>query len=86
MVGRNYTFKMTKKEYEVYEAWCKENGLDTGGGAIGGAVGFEIIPTSLGDIVTAYASVVVKDELGEVSYDKNGNIKKRRIECEIRSI
>ena len=86
MVSRNYSFKMTNEEYEIYETWCKENGLDTGGGAIGGAVGFEIIPTSLGDIVTAYASVVVKDELGEVSYDKNGNIKKRRIECEIRGI
>lgn len=86
MVGRNYSFKMTNEEYEIYETWCKENGLNTGGGAIGGAVSFEIIPTSLGDIVTAYATVIVKDELGEVSYDKNGNMKKRRIECKIRDI
>ena len=51
-----------------------------------GATTLEIVPTSLGDIVTAYASVCVKDELDEISYDKNGKPKKRRIECEIRGI
>ena len=44
------------------------------------------MPTALGDIVTAVAHVVVKDELGEISYDKSGKPKKRRIELTIRDI
>jgi hypothetical protein len=44
------------------------------------------VPTSLGDVVTAYAMICVKDEIGEISYDKNGKPKKRRIDCEIRGI
>lgn len=51
-----------------------------------GSTSFDITPTSLGDIVTAYAEVVVRDELGEPSYDKNGKLKKKRIECVIRDI
>ena len=86
MLGPDFTFSFTDEEYEIYKAWCKENHLDGYHGAIGGATTLEIVPTSLGDIVTAYASVCVKDELDEISYDKNGKPKKRRIECEIRGI
>lgn len=86
MVGPKYTFRMTPEEYKKYEQWCKDNHLDGYAGACGGNTAFEIVPTSLGDIVTAFAQVVVRDELGEISYDKNGNPKKRRIECIIRDI
>lgn len=86
MVGPKYTFKMTSEEYKKYEQWCKDNHLDGYAGACGGNTAFEIVPTSLGDIVTAFAQVVVRDELGEVSYDKNGKPKKKRIECIIRDI
>ena len=86
MVGPKYTFKMTPEEYKIYEQWCKDNYLNGYAGACGGNIGFEIIPTALGDIVTAFATVVVKDELGEISYDKQGNPKKKRIECLIRDI
>lgn len=86
MVGPKYTFRMTPEEYTKYEQWCKDNHLDGYAGACGGNTAFEIVPTSLGDIVTAFAQVVVRDELGEISYDKNGKPKKRRIECIIRDI
>ena len=86
MIGRNYTFKFTDEEYAKYETWCKENGLDGYHGAIGGATRLEMIPTSLGDIVTAYAEVPVRDELGEISYDSCGKPKKKTIECIIRDL
>ena len=86
MIGRNYSFEFTDEEYAKYETWCKENGLDGYHGAIGGATRLEIIPTSLGDIVTAIADVIVHDELGEPSYDAHGKIKRKRIECEIRGL
>ena len=86
MIGRNYSFEFTDEEYAKYEAWCKENGLDGYHGAIGGATRLEIIPTSLGDIVTAIADVIVRDELGEPSYNAHGEIKRKRIECEIRGL
>lgn len=86
MVGRDYSFSFTDAEYAKYEQWCHLNKLNGYGGAIGGSTSFDITPTSLGDIVTAYAEVVVRDELGEPSYDKNGKLKKKRIECVIRDI
>jgi len=86
MVGQNYTFTMTPEEYHLYEQWCKENHLDEYSGAAGGNVGFEIIPTSLGEIVTVFAHIVVRDELGEVSHDKNGVPKRKRIEYVLRDI
>ena len=86
MIGRNYVFEFTDKEYAKYEAWCKENGLDGYHGAIGGATSLEITPTSLGDIVIAKAQVIVRDELGEISYDSFGKPKKKIIECEIRGL
>ena len=86
MVGPKYTFKMTNEEYQKYKQWCHENHLDGYAGASGARTFFEIVPTALGDIVTAVAHVVVKDELGEISYDKSGKPKKRRIECTIRDI
>jgi hypothetical protein len=86
MLDRDFSFSFTDAEYEIYKAWCKENHLDGYQGAIGGATTLEIVPTSLGDVVTAYAMICVKDEIGEISYDKNGKPKKRRIDCEIRGI
>lgn len=86
MVGRDYEFKMTDEEYDKYEAWCKENELDKYCGAVGGNVCFDICPTSLGEIVTAYAYVPVYDELGEISYNDQGWRKTRRIEFEVRSV
>lgn len=86
MIGRDYCFQFTDEEYIRYKVWCKENGLDGYHGTIGGATTLEIVSTSLGDIVTAVAEVAVRDELGEVSYDASGKIKKKRIECTIRGI
>ena len=86
MIGRNYVFNFNDEEYAKYEAWCKENKLDGYHGAIGGATRLEIIPTSIGDIVTAIAEVPIRDELGEVSYDASGKIKRKRIECTIREL
>lgn len=86
MVGPKYVFKMSSEEYKKYKQWCIDNKLDGYAGAIGGNTYFEIVPTALGDIVTAVAHVVVKDELGEVSYDKDGKPEKKRIECVLRDI
>ena len=86
MVNENFSFKFERDEYERYETWCKENGLDGYYGAIGGSTSFEITPTSIGDIVTVYANVLVKDELGEISYDRNGEPKRRRIELKLREL
>ena len=86
MVSENFTFKFERDEYERYESWCKENDLDGYYGAIGGSTSFEITPTSIGDIVTVFADVVVKDELGEISYDTNGEPKRRRIELKLREL
>lgn len=86
MLSRDFSFSFTDAEYERYKNWCKESHLDGYQGAIGGATTLEIVPTSLGEVVTAYAMICVKDEIGEISYDKNGKPKKRRIDCEIRGI
>ena len=74
MLDRNFTFSFTKEEYELYRDWCKENHLDGMQSNLGGATTIEITPTSLGEIVNAYAHIYVKDELDEISYDKNGKL------------
>ena len=86
MISRDYQFRFTDEEYAKYEAWCIINKLNGYHGAIGGATTLEITPTSLGDIITAVAEIPIYDELGEISYDSFGKIKKKRIECEIRGI
>ena len=86
MLDRNFTFSFTKEEYELYRDWCKENHLDGMQSNLGGATTIEITPTSLGEIGNAYAHIYVKDELDEISYDKNGKPKTKRIDCEIRGI
>ena len=83
MVGKDYSFSFTDAEYAKYEEWCHSNKLDGYSGAIGGSTSFDITPTSLGEISN---EEVVRDELGEPSYDKNGKLKKKRIECVIRDI
>lgn len=81
MVSRNYrmTFQFTDELYEKYKSWCVENGLDGYHGAIGGAHHFEVTPTSIGDFVDAVATVPIRDELGELSYDKNGKRKVKEV-------
>ena len=83
MVNENFSFKFERDEYKRYETWCKENGLD---GMYSAATTFEITQTAIGSIVTVYANVLIKDELGEISYDKNGEPKCRRIELKLRDI
>lgn len=83
MVSENFTFKFERDEYERYESWCKENGLDE---MYGAATTFEITQTEIGSIVTVFANVLVKDELGEISYDRNGEPKRRRIELKLREL
>lgn len=83
MVSENFNFKFERDEYKRYETWCKENGLD---GMYSAATTFEITQTEIGSIVTVFAHVLVKDELGEISYDKNGQPKRRRIELRLRKL
>lgn len=82
----NLCYNFTAEEGARYARWREENGLNGYHGAIGGQVTFEITPTSLGTIIVASSVVPVKDELGEVSCDANGNPKAKRIECVIRDI
>ena len=49
-------------------------------GAIGGAHHFEIIPTSIGEFVSAVATVPLKDEEGNISYDNKGNMRTKKVE------
>ena len=86
MVGRNYTFKFTDEEYEKYEKWCKENRLDGYHGAIGGSNIIEILPTSIGDIVVAVATVPVLDESGNPVLNDEGEIIREKIEHIIREL
>lgn len=83
MVTRNYKlhFEFTDETYEKYKNWCKQNHLDGYCGAIGGSHWFEILPTSIGECISAVAERPVLDENGEPSYDKNGNLKTKRVEC-----
>lgn len=56
MISKDYTFKLSKSQYEKLEKWFY--GIYPKGtyhGAIGGALKFEIVPTSIGDFVTAIA-------------------------------
>ena len=55
MIGRDYVFRLTEKEYDKLEKWHKK--VTKGRsyfGAIGGELTFEIIPTSIGCAVTVY--------------------------------
>ena len=83
MVSENFSFKFGRDEYKRYETWCKENGLD---GMYSAETTFEITQTAIGSIVTVFANVLVKDELGEISYDRNGEPKRRRIELKLREL
>lgn len=87
MVGRKYKieYEFTDAEYAQYESWCKKYGLDGYHGAIGGSTCFEILPTSIGDFVTVYATIVEKDENGNVIFDENEKPKKRRISLDLRT-
>ena len=83
MVNENFNFKFERDEYKRYETWCKENGLDR---MYSVATTFEITQTAIGSIVTVFANVLVNDELGESSYDRNGEPKRRRIELNLREL
>ena len=74
MVSRGYkmSFEFTDELYAKYETWCKENHLDGYNGAIGGSHHFEVTPTSIGEFVDAVATVPLRDEAGNISYDEKG--------------
>lgn len=82
MVTRDYVikFSFTDENYAKYQEWCKSNGLNSYHGAIGGSHSFEILPTSIGQFVTAVATVPLKDEAGNISYDELGNMRTKRVE------
>ena len=82
MVTRDYVikFSFTDKNYAKYKEWCKSNNLDGYHGAIGGSHHFEILPTSIGQFVTAVATVPLKDEAGNISYDETCNMRTKRVE------
>ena len=77
MVSRGYkmTFEFDDELYAKYEAWCKENHLDGYHGAIGGSHHFEVTPTSIGEFVDAVATVPLRDEAGNISYDGKGQMR-----------
>ena len=81
MVSRGYkmTFEFTDELYAKYEAWCKENHLDGYHGAIGGSHHFEVTPTSIGEFVDAVATVSLRDEAGNVSYDEKGRRRTKEV-------
>lgn len=70
MITRDWCFKFTDEEYERLKNWAHENKLD---GATGGAISFEITPTSLGEVVEAFSVTKVRDSNGEYLLDSNGD-------------
>ena len=82
MVTRDYVihYRFTDDSYQKYEEWCNMNDLNGYHGAIGGSHSFEILPTSIGQFVTAVATVPLKDEAGNISYDELGNMRTKRVE------
>lgn len=82
MVSRNckISYEFNDETYEKYKNWCKENGLDGYHGAIGGSHYFQITPTSIGNFVSAIADVPLKDEAGNISYDKSGKMCLKQVE------
>ena len=57
MISRDYAFKLSNSQYEKLEKWFYEiYPKGTYHGAIGGALKFEIVPTSIGNFVTAIAN------------------------------
>lgn len=64
MLSDTYEFKMTKEEYEKYEAWCKNINEVHDNSAIGGSHTIHITPTSVGDIVVITCRKLRRDEAG----------------------
>lgn len=88
MVGRNYVmhFKFDDETYAKYEAWCKENRLDGYHGAIGGSHHFEVLPTSIGEVIDAVATVALRDEAGNISYDEKGKMRTKEIRLTLQDL
>lgn len=85
MVSRKYVlhFEFDDETYAKYEAWCKENHLDGYHGAIGGSHYFEVLPTSIGEFVTAVAQVPLRDEAGNISHDEHGKVRMKRVTLDL---
>jgi hypothetical protein len=71
MVGRDWTFKLSEAQYKKLEDWYYKVSGDKKDkinyhGAIGGNLYFEIIPTSIGEFVTAKLSNGKEIDLSEV--------------------
>ena len=64
MLSDTYNFKMTKEEYNKYEAWCRQLNEVHDRGAIGGGHTIHITPTSVGDIVVITCRKLKRDEAG----------------------
>ncbi len=73
MVTRDWCFKFTDEEYERLKNWAHENKLDGYHGAVGGAISFEITPTSIGEVVEAFSVTRVRNFNGEYLLDSNGD-------------
>lgn len=57
MISKEYTFKLSDTQYAKLEKWFYEiYPRGTYHGAIGGALTFEITPTSIGDFVMVIAN------------------------------
>lgn len=71
MVGKNYQFpKITKSQHDDMAKWYKSHNdgicANSYHGAIGGNVEFIIVPTSIGDVVTACCSCGEKFDLSNI--------------------
>ena len=87
MISEEYKFpEITNRMFNILRQWVDDNGLDKTNSCIGGNIRFIITPTSVGDIVKAAADVPVHDELGNVSYNKQGVMRLKEISVVLSNI
>lgn len=72
MLAETYEFKMTKEEYQKYEAWCEQLHEIHDHSTVGGGHTIHITPTSVGDIVRITCRKIKRDEAGNPILKRNG--------------
>lgn len=72
MLSDTYNFKMTKEEYQKYEAWCRQLNEVHDNSVIGGGHTIHITPTSVGDVVVITCRKLKRDEAGNPIVKRSG--------------